>query len=202
MLSNEESQNPSTIFEIKNQESEFQNTNQDSITVNTTESKEVNEKIIELEKERHANDISEGKDKNAISIRNVSFKDRLKRKSKLEDINDKIEEKENEQLTTVNNLILNNPEEKKEIIINNYKNEIKEEIVEENKSDKNNEIKEEKIESKLEIKSINNKTPSKNNSKSSSLSKKNINWKSLYILLNQIYLVINDEPAKHYGLLL
>ena len=170
--------------------------------MNTTESKEVNEKIIELEKERHANDISEGKDKNAISIRNVSFKDRLKRKSKLEDINDKIEEKENEQLTTVNDLILNNPEEKKEIIINNYKNEIKEEIVEENKSDKNNEIKEEKIESKLEIKSINNKTPSKNNSKSSSLSKKNINWKSLYILLNQIYLVINDEPAKHYGLLL
>ena len=191
MLSNEESQNPSTIFEIKNQESEIQNTNQDSITVNTTESKEVNEKIIELEKERHANDISEGKDKNAISIRNVSFKDRLKRKSKLEDINDKIEEKENEQLTTVNDLILNNPEEKKEIIINNYKNEIKED-----------EIKEEKIESKLEIKSINNKTPSRNNSKSSSLSKKNINWKSLYILLNQIYLVINDEPAKHYGLLL
>ena len=41
MSSNEES-------EIKNQESEIQNTNQDSITVNTTESKEVNEKIIEL----------------------------------------------------------------------------------------------------------------------------------------------------------
>ena len=160
MLSNEESQNPSTIFEIKNQESEIQNTNQDSITVNTTESKEVNEKIIELEKECHANDISEGKDKNAISIRNVSFKDRLKRKSKLEDINDKIEEKENEQLTTVNDLILNNPEEKKdEIVINNYQNEIKEEIVEENKNENNNEIKEEKIESKLEIKSINNKTP-------------------------------------------
>ena len=48
MSSNEESQNPSTILEIKNQESEIQNTNQDSITVNTTESKEVNEKIIEL----------------------------------------------------------------------------------------------------------------------------------------------------------
>ena len=137
MSSNEES-------EIKNQESEIQNTNQDSITVNTTESKEVNEKIIELVKERHVNDINEGKDQN----------------------------------------------------------EIKEEIVEENKSENNDEIKEEKIESKLEIKSINNKTPSKNNSKLSSLSKKNINWKSLYILLNQIYLVINDEPAKHYGLLL
>ena len=40
-------------------------------------------------KERHANDINEGKDQNEISIRNIS-KDRLKRKSKLEDINDKI----------------------------------------------------------------------------------------------------------------
>ena len=122
MSSNEES-------EIKNQESEIQNTNQDSITVNTTESKEVNEKIIELVKERHANDINEGKDQNEISIRNISFKDRLKRKSKLEDINDKIKEKENEQLTTVNDIIQDNPEEKKEIIINNEQNEIKEEIV-------------------------------------------------------------------------
>ena len=81
MSSNEESQNPSTILEIKNQESEIQNTNQDSITVNTTESKEVNEKIIELEKERHANDINEGKDENELSIRNISFQDHLKRKS-------------------------------------------------------------------------------------------------------------------------
>ena len=128
MSSNEES-------EIKNQESEIQNTNQDSITVNTTESKEVNEKIIELVKERHANDINEGKDENEISIRNISFKDRLKRKIKLEDTNDKIKEKENEQLTTVNDLIQENPEEKKEIIINNEQNEIKEEIVEENKSE-------------------------------------------------------------------
>ena len=55
MLSNEESQNPSTIFEIKNQESEIQNTNQDSITVNTTESKEVNEKIIESKKNININ---------------------------------------------------------------------------------------------------------------------------------------------------
>ena len=124
--------------------------------MNTTESKEVNEKIIELVKERHANDINEGKDQNEISIRNISFKDRLKRKSKLEDINDKIKEKENEQLTTVNDIIQDNPEEKKEIIINNEQNEIKEEIVEENKSENNDEIKEEKIESKLEIKS--NKT--------------------------------------------
>ena len=46
-------------------------------------------------KERHANDINEGKDQNEISIRNISFKDRLKRKSKLENINDKIKEKEN-----------------------------------------------------------------------------------------------------------
>ena len=187
MLSNEESQNPSTIFEIKNQESEIQNTNQDSITVNTTESKEVNEKIIELVKERHANDINEGKDQNEISIRNISFKDRLKRKSKLEDINDKIKEKENEQLTTVNDLIQENPEEKKEIIINNEQNEIKEEIVEENKSENNDEIKEEKIESKLEIKSINNKTSSRNNSKSSSLSKKNIKpEESLYSIKSKI----------------
>ena len=81
MSSNEESQNPSTILEIKNQESEIQNTNQDSITVNTTESKEVNEKIIELEKERHANDTNEGKDENELSIRNISFQDHLKRKS-------------------------------------------------------------------------------------------------------------------------
>ena len=105
MSSNEES-------EIKNQESEIQNTNQDSITVNTTESKEVNEKIIELVKERHANDINEGKDQNEISIRNISFKDRLKRKSKLEDINDKIKEKENEQLTTVNDIIQDNRRKK------------------------------------------------------------------------------------------
>ena len=110
MLSNEESQNPSTIFKIKNQESEIQNTNQDSITENTTESKEVNEKIIELVKERHINNINEAKDDNEMSIRNISFKDRLKRKNKnLEDINDKIEEKETESnvLTTVNDIIQN-----------------------------------------------------------------------------------------------
>ena len=64
MSSNEES-------EIKNQESEIQNTNQDSITVNTTESKEVNEKIIELVKEgkistSHARTLSKLEDKEKI----------------------------------------------------------------------------------------------------------------------------------------
>jgi hypothetical protein len=124
--------------------------------VNTAESKEVNKKIIELEKDRHINDINEAKDENEMIIRNISFKDRLKRK------NSSLEEKEKKEDNDDNN---------------NNQIEIKEEIIEENKSENNNEtIKLESVkqneENKIEIKSINNKTPSRNNSKSSSLSKK------------------------------
>ena len=163
MSSNEESsQNAPTLSEIINPSSEINiNSNTEPITSDTNESKEVNDKITELVKERHANDLNEGKDDNETKVRNISFVDRLKRKSKTENLSDKIENKENEPttLTTVNDIIIEKDEENKEEIIQetnneNNKEENKNEIKDENN---NEEIKieirqEEKKEEKEEIK--------------------------------------------------
>ena len=167
MSSNEESsQNAPTLSEIINPSSEINiNSNTQPITSDTNESKEVNDKITELVKERHANDLNEGKDDNETKVRNISFVDRLKRKSKMENLSDKIENKENEPttLTTVNDIIIEKDEENKEEIIQetnneNNKEENKNEIKDENNNEeikieiRQEEKKEEKEEEKEEIK--------------------------------------------------
>ena len=167
MSSNEESsQNAPTLSEIINPSSEINiNSNTEPITSDTNESKEVNDKITELVKERHANDLNEGKDDNETKVRNISFVDRLKRKSKMENLSDKIENKENEPttLTTVNDIIIEKDEENKEEIIQetnneNNKEENKNEIKDENNNEeikieiRQEEKKEEKEEEKEEIK--------------------------------------------------